>query len=48
MGGDVELLADLGMGEFLFCNKLDGFSLKLGCEGTKGIRFMVTPDKLIK
>ena len=48
MGGNVELSADLGMHEFLFCNKLDGFSFELGGEGTKGIRFMVTPDKLIK
>ena len=39
MGGDVELLADLGMGEFLFCNKLDGFSFELGGEGTTGNAF---------
>jgi len=39
MGGDVELSADLGMGEFLLCNKLDGFSFELGGEGTTGNSF---------
>ena len=39
MGGDVELSARLGMGEFLFGNELDGFSLKLGGEGAAGNTF---------
>ena len=39
MGGDVELSARLGVSEFLFCNKLGGFSLELGGEGTTGNTF---------
>lgn len=39
MSGNVELPADLGVGKLLFGNKLDGFSLKLGSEGTTGNSF---------
>ncbi len=39
MGGNVELSADLGTGEFLLSNKLDRFSLKLSGKGAMGNSF---------